>query len=204
VCSTADRCVSGICTGFLPPHDRDCDGYADSIEEAVGCDPNDFYVIPTQAIHFSGSRKLKTPAEAMVTWMSPRNKDVWVDSDPACDTAGLCGTNGFCERGQVGDPCTVDEDCSLPTQTCRLVVNFGSVGGMDYRTATRKGAVRRIVKLRREFVDHLFPIRPACAVKVDLPLPDFGRKPKIPLRMVILGNMDGRTRRDRDTIIFRK
>jgi hypothetical protein len=193
-CTTADRCVSGICTGFLPPHDADCDGFANPIEEMVTCDPNDFYVIPTQATYFGGSRRLKTAAEAMMTWFSPRDRHVYLDSDPACDSAGLCGANGFCERGGIGDPCTIDADCSLPPSTCRMVVNFGNVADMTYRLA----------KLKAQLVDHLFPISPGCTLKVDLALPDFKRSKRMPLRLVIMGTTDGRLRRDRDAFIFHK
>jgi hypothetical protein len=193
-CTTADRCVNGVCTGIVPPVDADCDAYADPIEEVVLCDLNDFYEVPTLPIYFSGSRRLNTAAETMVTWYSPRQKVVYVETDPACDEAGLCGAHGFCERGGIGDPCTVNEDCSLPSNTCRLVLNFGNIPDMTYR----------IVKLRGDFVHDLFPIRPGCALKVDLELPEWGKRKRVPFRMVVLGTVDGRLRRDRDVIVFKR
>jgi cysteine-rich repeat protein len=192
-CTAGDRCVDGACTGIIPPLDRDCDGFADSIEEAAGCDADDFYVIPTMAIRYSGSRLLKNAAEGMVTWFCPEQRKVHRETDPACDVAGRCAANGFCDRGRVMDPCTVDADCSLPENTCRTVANFGNVADMSYR----------FVRRRRDDVEHLFPIRAGCALKVDLVIPDPGwRQYRVPLRVIITGTTDKRLRRDRDVILF--
>ncbi len=191
-CTQADRCVSGVCTGVRPPQDTDCDGYADTIEEAAGCDPDDFNVIPTLATYYAGSRLQIKPGEAMITWHSPRQRDVSILSDPACDRHGLCGSYGFCERGRVADPCTTNADCALDDGTCRFVLNFGNVSDMDYRH----------VRIRSQDMTSLFPIYPGCAVKTEVPIPTFLRKTA--LRVVIQGTSGGRLRKDRDVIRFLK
>jgi hypothetical protein len=187
-CTQADRCVSGVCTGVRPPEDTDCDGYADTIEEAAGCDPDDFNVIPTLATHYAGSRLQLKPGEAMVSWHSPRGRDVSLRSNAACDTRGRCGFGGFCERGRVADPCTVDADCALDENVCRFVMNFGNVPDMSYV----------YVRIRSQDLASFFPIYPGCAVKADVPIPSFLRKTA--LRLVIQGTTAGRPRKDRDVI----
>jgi hypothetical protein len=191
-CTTTDRCVSGICTGVLPPLDSDCDGFSDTIESSIGCDPDDFFVVPTHGVYYSGSRALASAAEAMLSWYSPRQRDVWIDTDPACDPVGSCGENGFCDAGKVADPCNTDEDCAQPPSTCRLVLNFGNIGDMRYH----------FVKLRKDLIEQRFPIIPGCALKVDLEIPEFKRR--LPLRFLAEGFVDGRFRKDRDAIRFRK
>ena len=152
------------------------------------------YVL-TQPIYVTGSNRplIRRPQEAMMTWYSPRDKHVWVAGDAACDTAGLCGPDGFCERGAVGDPCGIDLDCAMPANTCRMVLNYGNVPDLSFR----------LVKLRRDFVEELFPIYPACALKTDVQL-DFSKKRRARIRLKIQGTTDGRLRRDNDVFVFHK
>jgi hypothetical protein len=204
-CTAADRCVSGVCTGISPPYDDDCDGYATFIEERAGCDANDSRVIPTQPTYYAGSRRLcagfrpcrfpfvvinpaTTAREALITWFSPRQRDVWIDSDPACDTTGSCGANGFCARGRVADPCTSDADCALPASTCRLVLNYANASELVYLAG----------RLRLQDVRPMFPIAPACALKVDMTLPEFSTK--APLRLKVAASRG----KDKELIRFRK
>jgi hypothetical protein len=186
-CTVGDTCQAGVCTGG-PGADSDGDGDCDDEEVACGCNPNDEREIchlPNRLIGRIGSGA----GEVLLEWYSPTVRRVMVATDDACATAGQC-VNKRCTRGKVRDFCTVDADCNQPPLTCRAIVNFA-----DY-----PDIVLDFAQIRRVDVPGLTPVSRACSRKVDLAItPDYATNR---FRFKASGTVDGRLRRDRDTIIF--
>src|SRR4029453_14984650 len=73
---------------------------------------------------------------------------------------GVC-TGGRCTAGQINDLCTVNSDCNLAANTCRVIVNWADIADLTLDYA----------KVGRTDVTPLFtPATPGCSRKIDLPL----------------------------------
>ena len=197
VCTQTDQCIGGVCTGNNTGADTDDDGYCDLFETQVDCDPLDQQEIPPQAATYAGSGA--GPANVLVTESGPAGPRVLVATDPSCATTGVCGppppgfSDGFCTAGRIADRCTVNNDCNLPTGTCRLVVNYADVPDLVLEYAV----LNRITQPIAGFT----PVHPGCSRKVDVQLDTTRRSNRVKIRMK--GTVFGRGSKDKDTFRYR-
>jgi hypothetical protein len=188
-CTVGDTCQGGVCTPG-PGGDADNDGDCDSEEASCGCngmDGNEVCVLPNRLVGLPGNGV----GEVLINWHTPTVRRPSPASDPSCQAAGVC-TGGRCTAGQINDLCTVNSDCNLAANTCRVIVNWADIADLTLDYA----------KVGRTDVTPLFtPATPGCSRKIDLPL-DPARAANR-LRVKAEGTIDGRLRRDRDTIVYR-
>lgn len=188
-CTVGDTCQAGVCTPG-PGGDADSDGDCDAEEAECGCNPNDgseVCVLPNRLVGLAGSRA----GEVLLNWHTPTVRRVPVATDPSCQQSGVC-TAGRCTAGQIADLCSVNSDCDLPADSCRVIVNYGDTGDLTVDFA----------KVGRTDHTALFqPASPGCSRKIDLPL-DPSRLTNR-LRAKATGTIDTRVRKDRDTITYR-
>ncbi|MEO8601672.1 MAG: hypothetical protein ABI629_03745 [bacterium] len=196
LCTTFDTCQAGVCIGS-GGSDDDGDGYCNAQEIAAGCNPDDFSEIPPQANVYSGGRG-STGGEVLLTYNAPAVGKVTTGSDGSCGGAPLCSlVSHFCLSGNVGDPCAANADCAH-TDTCRLVVNYAQTPDLALQLVDRKSRGEAKTSVAALFA----PVTPGCSRKVDLPFaPGFG---KTTLRLKASGTTNGKSRRDRDVIIYRE
>jgi hypothetical protein len=193
-CTLEDRCIAGLCTGGLG-QDTDGDGDCDLKEQQCGCDYNDdqtFCLLPNRLIGLPGSGV----GEVIVNWYSPTVRKVKLLSDPACRTSGVCDlAKRRCTVGKIHDVCQANADCDQPDSTCRLIVNWAQTPAhapdlsLDYARFRKK-----------EPVPGFSPVAAGCSRKVDV-LIDTARTRAV-FRLRARATVDGRPRRDRETIRF--
>jgi hypothetical protein len=188
-CTNADVCQGGVCHGTLSEADTDNDGFCDRVENAAGCNPNDPFEIPPRSNAYAGAPGIG-PGEGMLNYNTPAMERVPRATDPSCASPGVCGPIGFCTVGRVGDPCAVDSECDLPTNTCRVVINFATVPDLTFNFA----------KVGRNSIPGFTPMTPGCSRKVDVPL-DPARRTNT-LKLKATGTVGGHLRRDRDRFRF--
>lgn len=188
-CTEGDTCQAGVCTPGTGG-DADDDGDCDADEAACGCNANDgseICILPNRLVGFAGN----AAGEVLLNWHTPTVRKVPVATDPSCQAAGVC-TAGRCTAGQILDPCTVNADCDLPADTCRAIVNYADTGDL----------VLDFARVNRSDHASLFtPASPGCSRKVDVPLDPNRASSRLKLKAT--GTIDGRVRRDRDTIVYR-
>jgi nitrous oxidase accessory protein NosD len=188
-CTVGDTCQGGVCTPG-PGADTDNDGDCDDQEAACGCngmDGSEVCILPNRLVGLPGSGV----GEVLLNWHTPIVRKVPVATDPSCATAGVCSA-GRCTAGQINDICTVNADCNLPASTCRIIVNYADTADLTLDFA----------RVNRTSVAGLFtPPAPGCSRKVDVPLD--GSRISNRLRLKATGTIDNRTRRDRDTLVYR-
>jgi cysteine-rich repeat protein len=188
-CTAPDVCTDGVCLGNTVGADSDQDGYCDSWENLVGCNPNDFAETPPQGASSPGSAG-PVPGQVLLVFAVPSSRRVSVASEPACATAGVCGATGLCVAGKVGDPCDAAADCNGSPGVCRVIVNYADVPGLGLSAAL----------LNRKPLAGFSPATAGCARKVDVtldPSKEFNR-----VRLKAMGTVHGRSRFDRDRITF--
>jgi cysteine-rich repeat protein len=189
-CTERDACSDGICSGVLSGADSDGDGYCDFQEVQAGCNPNDPFEIPPQAVRWAGlPGEGNASANGLLTYGAPagqRRSRISVGSDPSCATAGVCGPRGFCSAGKISDHCTANVDCNQPANVCRLVVNYGNVSDLRLTEA----------RLNRAPLPGFAAVAPGCSRKVDVNLDPSLRRRRILL--IATGSVGGRQTRDRD------
>jgi len=149
-CTSEDACQSGVCVGG-GGGDSDGDGYCDSEEVQVGCDPEDVAQIPAQPNLYSGGSSAN-PGEILLTFRAPGNGAVGLASDSTCTTTGECNVaTNFCASGRIADPCASDSDCNQAAGTCRIVVTYGSISDLLLSGATLKIPRRKAIDIQQTF-----------------------------------------------------
>jgi hypothetical protein len=197
ICTQIDQCVAGVCTGSATGADTDGDGYCDLFENQQGCDPTDPQEIPPQAPTYGGSGSGRP--KILATYSGPSGSRVDVATDPSCATAGVCGppplgfVKGFCKAGRIADPCTTNADCNLPSNTCRLVVNYAAVSDLklDYVFLNRPDNP----------VAGFTPLHPGCSRKVNITLDPARRTNRLSLKAE--GTVFGRHGKSRERFSYR-
>jgi hypothetical protein len=188
-CTVSDTCQGGVCTPG-PGGDADNDGDCDAEEATCGCNAADgaeICALPNRLVGFAGSGG----GEVLLNWHTPTARRVTVATDPSCQQSGTCSA-GRCSAGQINDVCATNSDCDLPANTCRMIVNYADVGDLSFVFA----------KVNRTDETALFtPATPGCSRKVDVPLDTTRASNRV--RTKAEGTIDGRLRRDRDTIVYR-
>lgn len=188
-CTISDTCQGGVCTPGSGG-DADSDGDCDDEEAACGCngmDGSEICVLPNRLVGFAGN----AAGEVILNWHTPTVRKVPVATDPSCQAAGVC-TAGRCTAGQINDLCTVSADCNLAASTCRAIVNYADTADLTLDFA----------RVNRTDISALFtPASPGCSRKVDVPLDPARASNRMKLKAT--GTIDGRVRRDRDTIVYR-
>jgi hypothetical protein len=187
-CTVGDTCQGGVCTPGAGA-DTDADGDCDSEEATCGCSPTDgaeICALPNRLVGLAGNKV----GEVLLNWHTPTVRRVPVATDPSCQQSGVC-TAGRCTAGQINDLCTTNGDCDLPISTCRVIVNYADIGDLTMVFA----------RVNRDDQTSLFPATPGCSRKIDVPI-DSSRLSNR-LRTKATGTIDGRPRRDLDTIIYR-
>jgi hypothetical protein len=193
LCTQNDECIEGVCTG-TPEIDSDGDSFCDAQELLFGCDALNPAVIPPQPAVYSGGR-FGTRAETLLTYALPLGRNVVIPEDPICAENGVCGTDGYCTVGKIGDACTQDTDCDQPPYTCRIVMNQGASPDLT--------VIKSLVRPMLTEIGHLIlPFAPGCARRFDVTLPMFPDRRRGVLVLRVSGTTDGKVRRDRDTIRF--
>jgi hypothetical protein len=188
-CTVSDTCQGGVCTPGAGG-DADNDGDCDAEEATCGCNAADgaeICALPNRLVGFAGSGG----GEVLLNWHTPTARRVTVATDPSCQQSGTCSA-GRCSAGQINDVCATNSDCDLPANTCRMIVNYADVGDLSFVFA----------KVNRTDETALFtPATPGCSRKVDVPLDTTRASNRV--RTKAEGTIDGRLRRDRDTIVYR-
>jgi hypothetical protein len=188
-CTIGDTCQGGVCTPGAGA-DTDNDGDCDADEVACGCnamDGSEVCVLPNRLVGLPGSGV----GEVLINWHTPTVRKPSPATDPSCQDNGVC-TGGRCTAGQINDLCSINTDCNLPADTCRVIVNWADTSDLSVSFA----------KVGRTDQTALFsPPSPGCSRKIDLPLDP--ARPSNRLRVKAKGTIDLRLRQDRDTIIYR-
>jgi hypothetical protein len=188
-CTVGDTCQGGICTPG-DGADTDNDGDCDDEEIACGCNAmngSEVCVLPNRLVGLPGNGV----GEVILNWHTPTVRKPSPGSDLSCQDAGVC-TAGRCTAGQIRDVCTVNSDCDLAPDTCRVIVNY----------VDRSDLTVDYAKVNRTVITPLFlPATPGCSRKIDIPLDPARASNR--LRVKAKATIDGRLRQDRDTIIYR-
>ena len=188
-CTVGDTCQGGICTPG-DGADTDNDGDCDDAEIACGCNAmngSEVCVLPNRLVGLPGNGV----GEVILNWHTPTVRKPSPGSDLSCQDAGVC-TAGRCTAGQIRDVCTVNSDCDLAPDTCRVIVNY----------VDRSDLTVDYAKVNRTVITPLFlPATPGCSRKIDIPLDPARASNR--LRVKAKATIDGRLRQDRDTIIYR-
>ena len=188
-CTIGDPCQGGVCTGG-PGADTDNDGDCDATEATCGCNANDgneVCVLPNRLVGRGGN----LAGEVIMNWHTPTVSKIPVATDPSCASLGEC-TAGRCTKGSIYDLCTTDADCDLPPDTCRAIINWVETADLSLTFA----------RIRTTAVSGFTPVTPGCSRKVNISI-DPNRR-NTTLRLLATGTVDGRLRRDRDTLRYRR
>jgi hypothetical protein len=188
-CTVGDTCQGGVCTGG-PGGDADNDGDCDATEATCGCnanDANEVCVLPNRLVGRGGN----LAGEVIMNWHTPTLSKIPVATDPSCASLGEC-TAGRCTKGSIYDLCTTDADCDLPPDSCRAIINWVETADLSLTFA----------RIRTTAVPGFTPVTPGCSRKVNISI-DPNRR-NTTLRLLATGTVDGRLRRDRDTLRYRR